>query len=82
MKVDKDKYPMVYMQWVDPWSVDAWTETKDLDDDAPLICSIGFLVKETKSSYALALNFNSEEDEVSCTMIIPRNAVKVLEYVE
>ncbi len=82
MKADSDKYPMVYMQWVDPWSLDDWTQVKDIDQEAPLICSIGFLIKETKHSYALALNFNPEEDEVSCTMIIPRNAVKVLEYVE
>jgi hypothetical protein len=75
-------YPTVHIQWVDPWSIDEWTGVEDIQDDAPVICTTGYLIKSTKKAYVVALNFNPDAEQVSCCIIIPRNAVRKLEHVE
>ena len=76
------KFPIVYIRWVDPWSIDEWISIEDVEDDAPLICTVGFLIKSTMKSHVVALNFNPDSDEISCCMIIPRDAVRKLEHVK
>lgn len=64
------------IEWVDPHSVDPWTELKDLELDPCKIISVGQVIKETKSVVVLSLNFQATENNVSCTMIIPKECIK------
>ena len=65
-------YPLLYVEWSDPTSVDDWTEIAGAKHDPNLIKTCGFLVHNKESSLVLALNLDEGEDAVSCFMIIPK----------
>ena len=66
-----------YVLWKDSVSVDAWTAASDLDGELHVIESIGRLVKETSSAVILALNYDPESNDFSCSIYIPKvNIVK------
>lgn len=61
--MSKDKYPLVYIEWEDAYSVpDTW-HTEDqmtgiLDDECFLVKQAGFVLKETKDFIVLANQVN------------------------
>lgn len=68
---------VVYVTWVDPFSVDEWSSRDDLPMKPCYIRSVGFLVNENKSCIAIAPNVGDEriDKEVSCTTIIPKKCI-------
>lgn len=69
---DSLKYPLVYVEWSDPTSMDDWTPAKEVRHEANTIKTCGFLVHNKESCLVVALNLDEDEDSVSCCMIIPK----------
>jgi len=70
------KYPITYVEWYDPTSLDEWWSIEGIKKKSNLIRSCGFLVKESKQSIILGLNWDFEEDRASCMMIIPKALIR------
>lgn len=67
----------IYVEWRDPTSIDIWTYFDKIKEDDPhVVVSIGQIVKETRTHYALSLNIDWEESAGSCSMLIPKKLVK------
>lgn len=66
---------IVYLEWEDPESHDAWEEWDKLPDKLERIYSIGFIIKETKDMYVMALNVDPRNKTASCTMLIPKKLI-------
>jgi hypothetical protein len=64
----------VYIEWIDSHSFDDWEVLDSVRTDLPLIQTLGFLIKETKEAFAVALNVGPKD--CSCIMIIPKTAVR------
>jgi len=73
----REKELVVYVTWVDPHSVDAWTTVEELDLRPAYIRSVGYLVAENKKCIAISPNIGDEriDNVVSCTTIIPRQCI-------
>ena len=65
----------IYLEWQDPESHDAWDEWDKIPTTLATIYSIGFIIKETKDMYVLALNVDPRNKSCSCTMLIPKKLV-------
>jgi hypothetical protein len=73
------KYPIVYIQWRDATSVDAWELVSEaIAFRAHLIHSVGWLIAEDKEQIMIALNFDPDSGDASQYLIIPRNWCEVL----
>lgn len=66
----------VYLEWLDPHSVDAWSELDEISMEPFIVRTFGILIKESEHALAIALNI-SVGNQASCTMIIPKDAIKV-----
>lgn len=67
---------VVKVVWIDPHSVDDWTDVDDLEKEK--ICkviAVGFLLKETADKIVLTLNYSASGNDSCCTMIIPKACV-------
>jgi len=68
-----DRSPrIVYVEWSDPTSIDAWTHRRDIDPKSQTIRSCGLFLKEAEKFLVIALNEDSLEDNFSCIQIIPK----------
>ena len=73
------KLQPVYLEWVDPQSVDAWTDLAEVRvDRLPLIRSVGLVVSETRDMLVIAQNYDKKNDQVSMVMHIPLVNIKKL----
>lgn len=70
-----DKKDIVHILWVDPHSQDEWTSVDDINDSQCIISTVGILIRENKRCYVVTLNYNFEEKDASCTIIIPKVCV-------
>lgn len=62
---------MVWIKWVDPHSVDEWTNIEELkNEEFCTVITAGTVLFEDKKKILLALNTCSNGD-ASCTMVIP-----------
>jgi hypothetical protein len=62
--------------WGDAYSEDAWLEKEEAGTDHHVVTeSIGFLVRETKKSVTLCLNYQPDTNQVSCNMTIPKGMI-------
>lgn len=52
--MDKDK--KVIIKWIDSRQIHGWVLNEDIDDTCCSIESCGFLVRETKDAYTVALS--------------------------
>lgn len=66
----------IYLEWVDPHSVDPWTDVNDLELEPELIHTFGILLKENDDCLAVSLNYNRQNHDCSCVMIIPKSAIR------
>ncbi len=48
------KFDVVKCYWRDAQTYDTWHELSEIEDECPLICSVGFLVKSTKDIIVIA----------------------------
>jgi len=74
---------LLYIEWVDAESGDAWAPLKDLKEEREphLIKTLGFAVKETKKFVTLAMNWDQDADSASMTMVIPKGMIKLREEI-
>ena len=70
------KYPAVYIEWFDAQSEDNWHFVDELEDELPLIRTLGFLLREHKDRIVVAQNLDSENESTSMVMTIPRAWIK------
>lgn len=64
------------VHWVDPHSLDPWTDIDEINLKPCDIHSVGYVLKENKESLVLSLNVNDENKDASCIMIIPKVCIK------
>jgi hypothetical protein len=66
----------LFIIWEDAVSIDEWTSMSDINIDKPtLIHTVGLLVEENDKRLAVAVNYDDENESVSCVMIIPKNMI-------
>lgn len=69
--------------WKDAHSIDEWTERKLIDREPPICHSVGMVVDWTpRHSLTLALNHNTNTDELSCVMCIPSGMISSIKKLE
>ena len=66
------RWPIVFITWVDPHSVDPWESYKLVQRHTKLIESVGWQIHRDDETTILAVNWDGENEDVSCSMIIPR----------
>jgi len=69
------KYPLVYIEWSDPTSLDDWWKISDLEYRANTIRSCGRLLDENEKIITLILNEDREDDSVSLIQLIPKRLI-------
>lgn len=66
------KTELEYIVWIDPHSVDEWSEIEEIKLDTCKIITFGQVIKEDPQTIAIALNVDHAENKASCVMIIPK----------
>lgn len=72
----------IYIEWKDAESQNEWTSADDITDHLPLIKTFGLFIKKTSNCYLVALNHDSENQNYSCIMKIPKMWVTTVRFVE
>jgi hypothetical protein len=83
MSAFEAKYPMVRVEWEDSSRVNGWMNLKELLGRRYMRCvTVGFLVRDDEGEVIVVANFDGDEEwpEVSGGMVIPRSAVRKVEY--
>ena len=75
-------YKAVKVTWIDPYSIDEWREVSKTDYKVVIIESFGYEIHIDDDVAVFALNIDTEENKVSCTMIVPHECIKKYEYIE
>lgn len=71
MAKKKGGYRLVYVEWHDHWSEDAWTNVEKFDISKPMLCkSIGWLVKEDDRSISVAGSCANDDDAAQIMVIL------------
>jgi hypothetical protein len=73
-----EKRNIEHVKWIDSTSIDAWSEVQEVAEDLNphVVDSVGFFVKENQTCIWLALNYDSNADMVSCSIMIPKVAIQ------
>jgi hypothetical protein len=72
------KPKIIMVEWIDAESHDPWTDLSELDADFPTILSCGILINDGPEGIVLAGNYDSKNEQASCTMKIPHGMIKKL----
>jgi hypothetical protein len=72
----------VKVKWVDPYSIDEWTATDDYKEQPLMIESFGYEIHRDDKLAVIALNYDPENDKMSCTTIIPEECIKEYRIIE
>lgn len=73
----KPLYKPVLVIWEDACSIDEWIDPVEVSNDSlPLIHSVGFLIEKDSQRTTLALNHNTDSNDISCVMIIPNGMIR------
>jgi len=72
----------VKVSWVDPYSIDEWTSISDTSEEILLIESFGYEIHRDDKAITIALNYDPENDKMSCATVIPAECVKKYEYLD
>lgn len=79
------RHPLVYVEWIDPHSVDAWTPVSSFNKPDPCFCfSVGWLTHQDKQRVIIAphVTFEStKEASISGVMEIPRGVIRRLKKI-
>jgi hypothetical protein len=70
---DIRKHPKIYIEWCDAFTEFGWTE-KDTIGENLLCVSIGFLVRENKTSIAVSTSINID-GEFADPLVIPKGMI-------
>lgn len=72
----------VRVKWLDPHSVDEWTQVKHLDYKVTFIESFGYEIHVDDKMACFALNYDEDQDAVSCAMMVPNECIVEYEYID
>lgn len=72
----EDTLSAIYLEWIDPADIDAWTPISDISEELNLIRSVGFLIRETEKALIICLNRDLPEHSASMIMIIPKILIR------
>lgn len=61
-----------YILWKDAVSVDPWTHIDEIEPTYHMIETFGILVAENEESIVVGLNHDTESDNYSCFIHIPK----------
>lgn len=70
------KYPIEIVTWWDASTEHGWKSLSEIDDDDPVITSIGFVVKETANNITLAMSVDDDDDDTNGRGRIPKPMIK------
>ena len=71
-----EKYPLISVTWIDPYSHDEWIEIEQIKPKVAVMNSVGYQLERTKDYLVLALNLDTQEPKASCVMVIPSECIK------
>ena len=67
----------LYVEWVDPYSIDEWHKGSDQEYKVHRVCTLGWLVEEkADGTIVLALNLCKEDGDRSCVIVLPKEVIK------
>ncbi len=66
---------LVHVEWEDAFSVDAWTAIAELDCKPKACSTVGYLVRESADTVAIAGTTSSADADGCCFMVIPRKMI-------
>jgi hypothetical protein len=73
------KYPLVLIDWIDPWSKGGWSDNPEEVNEAwqhNFACqSVGWLVKEDKEKVMLAASRTANDSQIGDLFLIPRRCI-------
>lgn len=69
------KHKVEIIKWNDPVSIDPWTHVDEIHPKAHIITSVGMNIVEDKEILTLALNYDSESDNYSCFLHVPKSMI-------
>lgn len=72
----------VAVKWVDPYSIDEWTSIGDGREPVLHIESFGYEVFRDENITVIALNYDPDNEKMSCATVIPNECVKEYRYVK
>lgn len=62
---------LVYVEWLDHVSMEAWEDLKDIENEKPhVIRSVGILINEDKDTLVIFMNADEEAERASMCMVI------------
>lgn len=67
--------------WIDPHSIDEWRNIEDIDLSHIAMRSVGQVIREDNNSILMSLNYDPENESVSCSMVIPKHTIVKREIV-
>lgn len=72
----------VKVKWCDPYSIDEWTAVGEGREPVLFIESFGYEIHRDQSVTVIALNYDPENDKMSCATVIPEECIKEYKYLE
>jgi len=85
MKNPSDKYPIVYVEWIDAFACEEWHDEDELfddhwDDEKDMeIDQIGWLLKKDKRKILMASRYQPKNKKWGEIQLIPTTWVKITE---
>lgn len=73
---------IVMCKWVDPYSIDEWTSITDARESVLHIESFGYEIHRDENVTVLALNYDPENEKMSCATVIPNECIKHYEEID
>jgi hypothetical protein len=72
----------VKVRWLDPYSIDEWTSISEKNEEILLIESFGYEIHRDEKGVTIALNYDPENEKMSCATVIPEECIKEYRYLE
>jgi len=66
---------VVNITWEDSRQIYGWTLEEDVDDSVCIINTVGYLIKETRNAYVVALSVGDNPKQYNGINVIPKKCV-------
>lgn len=76
----KSKHPLLAILWEDAETASGWDTTDNVHAVAPVVLTVGFLIKEGRNAIVVASTVDSEESN-NARMLIPKKMIKSVEII-
>lgn len=71
----------VRVKWLDPYSIDEWTTIPTEPEPVLWIESFGYEIHRDDTVTVIALNYDPENEKMSCATVIPNACIKSYEVI-